>query len=73
MLESSCEDLVKESENNILNGVFSGVASQKIAFLDPNTGKTSYVFIQIRWDHDPLHPYNGEAEITISKSTNLGL
>jgi hypothetical protein len=73
MVANSCEELVLTSEEQILRGEYSGVASQKIAFVDPQTGRPFYILIQIRWNHDPLHLYNGEAEITISKSNNLGL
>ena len=72
MLENSCEELIQESEDKIMNGEYSGVISQKIAFPDPNNGRPFFILIQIRWNNDPRHPYNGEAEITISKTSNLG-
>jgi len=70
----TCENLIEESDNRIVNGELSGTLSRKIAFNDPlNNGRTSYLLFQIKWEHDPRHPYNGTAEITISKTNNLGL
>jgi hypothetical protein len=73
-ITNTCEDITKESEERIFKGELGGSISSKIAFSDPlNNGKISYLLFQITWKHDPNHPYNGQAEIIISKTTNFGL
>jgi hypothetical protein len=74
VMEQTCENLMEESDQQIVNGELSGALSRKIAFNDPlNNGKISYLIFQIKWEHDPKYPYNGKAEITVSKTNNLGL
>jgi len=72
-IANTCENLIEASEQKIVNGELSGTLSQKIAFNDPlSNGKIAYLLIQIKWEHDPIHPYNGKAEIIISKTNNFG-
>jgi len=68
------ENIIKESEERLANGEYRGSSSSKIAFSDlQSESKLSYILFQMNWNHDPLKPYNGYAEIIVSKTDNLGI
>jgi len=69
VLEATCEDLTTNSEELIANGVYNGSLSKKIAI--PND-RTNYILFKMNWRNDPNNPYNGQAEIIISKTDRLG-
>jgi len=74
LVEQTCENIFTESENRIANGEFNGSITKKIAFSDPQSGtRESYILFQMYWNHDPNKPYNGTAEIIISKTNHFGL
>ena len=74
VMDTTCENLITESDAQIARGVFKGSVTRKIAYRDPAAGnKESYLLFQMNWDNDPEKPYNGKAEITISKTDNFGL
>jgi hypothetical protein len=58
-----CDRIIGESEECIANGEYKGTISRKIASQD---NQSIFVFT-IHWDNDPTKPYNGKAEIIISK------
>jgi hypothetical protein len=70
-IEKTCEELKNESDEQIAKGVFSGTSTRKVAQLDLNGRIDSYLIFKIDWDHDPRKPYNGKAEITITKTDKL--
>jgi len=73
LVEATCEDLVSESEERIIDGAFQGSITRKIALRDDhNGGNSTYFLFKIDWDHDSENIRNGTAEITISKVTSLG-
>jgi len=73
MITHSCESIIQESDKLISNGMYAGSLTKKIALLDFQAGdRNSYLVFRIDWNHDPVRPYNGKAEITISKINNLG-
>jgi len=74
VIEDTHEKLITEYEERFANKEHSGSITKKIAFSDPLTnGRTSYLILQIKWDNDPKKPCNGKAEITISKTNDLGI
>jgi len=73
-MESTCQNLVEDSDEQAANGVYRGTITKKIAFSDPEiNGRNSYLLFQMNWDYDPQSPSNGTAEIIISKTNNFGL
>ena len=73
-VENSCENLVEECENRISRGEYQGSLTKKIALSDPLSGnKTSFLILQMNWNNDPKKPYNGTAEIIISKINDFGI
>jgi len=73
-MEKTCETFVEESNELITNGEYKGSLSKKIAFPDPQLGgKLSFILLQMSWDNDPQKPYNGKAEIIISKTNDFGI
>jgi len=69
VLDATCDELVTNSEELIANGVYNGSLSKKIAIPDD---RTNYILFQMNWKNDPENPYNGQAEIIISKTDKLG-
>ena len=68
------ETLVEESDALVAKGEYKGSLTKKIAYPDPQFGgKQSFILLQMNWDNDPKKPYNGKAEIIISKTDNFGL
>jgi hypothetical protein len=68
------EELVTESNEKIAAGEYSGTVSKTILIPENQMGgKDLYLFFLMKWENDPLKPYNGKAEIIISKTYNLGL
>jgi len=74
IMENAYENLIEESERQIARGTNQGSISKKIALVDPTNDRVidSYLIFQMNWSHDPKKPYNGKAEIIISKTNNLG-
>jgi hypothetical protein len=73
VIENTCEDMITDYDEQVVNGVPVGTTTKKIAFADPQSGgRTAYLLFQLNWNHDPQKPYNGRAEITISKTNDLG-
>ncbi|MCL2289462.1 MAG: hypothetical protein FWC34_01975 [Bacteroidetes bacterium] len=73
-IERTCENLVTESEELAANGVYVGSTTKKIAFFDPEAGnREAYLLFQMNWNYNPENPYNGTAEIIISKTNKFGL
>jgi hypothetical protein len=72
VIESTCDNIVEDYDQQVVKGVPEGSISQKIAYLDPR-GNPAYLIFQVNWKHDPQKPYNGTAEITITKTNSLGL
>ena len=67
--QATFENIFTESEELAANGVYTGSLSKKIAI----TGdRINYILMQLNWNYDPRNPYNGQAEIIISKTNNLG-
>jgi hypothetical protein len=74
VIEKTCETIVEESDERIGKGEYTGSLTRKIAYPDPQSdGKQSFILLQMNWDNDPEKPYNGKAEIIISKTDNFGL
>jgi hypothetical protein len=71
MFEKACEDLREQSDEQISRGVSQGTTSNKIASVDPITNTTIYFIFQMNWDNDPQKPYNGKAEIIVTKTDKL--
>jgi len=67
--ENTLQELFYESGERALNEEFKGTASRKIV---SNEDK-SLILFQIKWDYDPKNIRTGKAEITISKTTTLGI
>jgi len=73
MITNCCESIIQESDELISRGIYSGTLTKKIAFSDFQAGeRNSYLIFRIDWNHDPVKPYNGKSEITISKINSLG-
>jgi len=70
VLETTCETLAAESEEQAANGVYRGSISKKLAI---SGTQTEYILFQMNWNYDPENPYNGQAEIIISKTNNFGI
>jgi len=74
LVESTYGKINEEYEDRVIAGEHRGSITKKIAFPDPlANGKTSYILFMMNWDNDPIRHYNGKAEITISKTNDLGL
>jgi len=55
-------------------GEYTGSTTKKIAFSDPEANNgVSYLLFQMNWNYCPENPYNGTAEIIISKTNKFGL
>ena len=71
--EAVYEKMLEESENQAATGEYRGSITKKIAYPDPGrNGQESYLLFQMKWDYDHKNPYNGNAEITITKTNKLG-
>ena len=74
LVESTYERINEEYEDRVIAGEHRGSITKKIAFSDPlANGRTSYLLFQISWNNDPEKHYNGKAEITVSKTNDLGI
>jgi len=72
-VENTCNNLLNESYEKVSNGEYKGSLTKKVGSVTPETGRVdSYILYQLNWNNDPKKPYNGEAEIIISKITNFG-
>ena len=72
-IDATYQDMIEKSEEQAAGGEYQGSITKKIAYPDPDRdGKESYLLFQMKWDYDPINPYNGKAEIIISKTDNLG-
>ena len=69
-METTYQNLVTTSEEQAANGVYRGSVTKKIAM---SGVKNDYFLFQMNWDYDPENPYNGQAEIIISKTNNFGI
>jgi len=65
-IEGTYSNFIAESENLAADGMYYGSITKKVAIAD------QYYLFQMNWDYDKNNPYNGRAEITISKTTTLG-
>jgi len=73
-IEQILEELIKESNDLVNRGEYRGSISKKIAVSNSQVGgRDYYLLFLMNWNNDPKKPYNGEAEIIISKTTNFGL
>jgi len=74
LVENTYESINEEYEDRVIAGEHRGSITKKIAFPDPlANGRISYILFMMNWDNDPIRHYNGRAEITISKTNNLGI
>jgi len=69
-MEATYQNLIADSEEQAANGVYKGSITKKIASTNAQIG---YLLFQMNWDYDPENPYNGKAEIIISKTNNFGI
>ena len=69
VVESTCNNLIEESNEWVANGVYQGSISKKIAVAG---SRTEYFLFQMNWNNDPKNLRNGTAEFSISKTINLG-
>ena len=67
--ETALSDVFTDSDEQVANGVYQGSVSKKLAI--PGD-KTNFIFFQMNWNYDPTNAHNGQAEIIISKTDNLG-
>ena len=67
--EATYEDLIKESEELVSNGIYKGSLSKKLAI--PGD-RINLVIFQMNWNYNPRNIYDGKAEIIISKTNTLG-
>jgi len=67
--EATLSNIFTDSEEQVANGVYQGSVSKKLAILGD---KTNFILFQMNWNYDPTNAYNGQAEIIISKTDNLG-
>jgi len=68
VVEKTCSNLIEGSYECMANGEYKGSISTKLAMPD----NQSIILFTIHWDNDPQKPYNGKAEIIISKIEKLG-
>ena len=74
LVDSSCESVIEECENRIAHGEYQGTLTKKFAYSDPMANnRAAYLILQMNWANDPKKPYNGKAEITISKINDFGI
>jgi len=74
MLETTCEDMIAESDERVINGEYNGSITKKIAYSDPSSNsRISYILFQMDWDYERGNPRNGRAEIIISRTSDFGL
>jgi len=74
LMESTCENLVMESEELAATGTYKGSITKKVAFPDSEANsRESYLLFQMNWNYCPENPYNGTAEIIISRTNRFGL
>jgi len=66
--QSTCNNLIQESDERVLNGEYRGSLTRKVEISETQ----SFILYQINWNYDPEKPYNGNAEIIISKTDNFG-
>jgi len=74
IMEQTCTDILSESDSRLADGEIRGSISRKVSI--PRglaLGNDSYLLFQMNWENDPQKPYNGRAEIIISKISNFGL
>ncbi|MCL2245930.1 MAG: hypothetical protein FWC10_02315 [Lentimicrobiaceae bacterium] len=73
ILDEILEELITESNEQIARGEFHGTISKKIAIPGTIPGERElFLLFLMNWKNDPEKPYNGEAEIIISKTNKLG-
>jgi len=74
LIEASYENITEESDALVAQGLFKGSLTKKIAIPETQSGgKQSFILLQMNWDYDPQKPYNGKAEIIISKTNDFEL
>jgi len=72
-VDGTYQDMLEESEELLAKGEFQGSITKKISYPDPDrNGKESYLLFQMKWENDFNNPYNGQTEIIITKTDNLG-
>jgi len=69
VVTSSFQKILEESEELASTGTYQGSLTKKIAI---EGDKINFLLFQMNWNYDPKNPYNGQAEIIISKTDNFG-
>jgi hypothetical protein len=73
-MDAICQEMIETSNEQVENRGYQGSISRKLAFSDQarSNNQFSYLLFQMNWNYDLENPRNGKAEITISKTDNLG-
>ncbi|MCL1850798.1 MAG: hypothetical protein FWF70_05280 [Bacteroidetes bacterium] len=73
LIDQIFEELITESNELIAQGKFEGSISKKVLISSSyESEKDYYLLFLMNWKTDPEKPYNGQAEIIISKTNKLG-